>query len=74
MYEPIINHDSNPYNHYNFVVLVLNQAQHDWPQQEHKQETINSQSEIAYVYKAKMNKDSSSEKQRTNHHKVVEWE
>ena len=44
--------------------LVINQAQLDWPRQEgfsykrieeHKQERVNTQSEIVDVYEAKMN-------------------
>lgn len=34
----------------------------------------NSQSEIVYVYEAKMNKGSTSEQQRTNRHSGVEQE
>ena len=50
-------------NYYTTAPLVINQAQLDWPRQEgfsckrieeHKQERINTQSEIANVYEAKI--------------------
>jgi hypothetical protein len=60
----LIRHDSNPCNRYTAAPLVINQAQLDWPRQEdffshrieeHKQERINAQSEIADEYEAPMN-------------------
>ena len=55
-------HDSKSSNRYTTAPLVINQSQLDWPRQEgfsckrieeHKQEGINLQSEIADVYEAK---------------------
>ena len=60
----LIKHDSKSCNRYTAPPLVINQAQLDWPHQEgfsykrikeHKQERVNTQFEITYVYEA-MNK------------------
>ena len=59
----LIRHEFEACNHYTTAPLVINQAQLDWPRQkgfsykrieEHKQERINMQSEIADVYEAKI--------------------
>ena len=59
----LIIHDSKSRNRYTAAPLVINQAQFDWPCQEgfsykrieeHKQKRINTQSEIANVYEAKI--------------------
>ena len=59
----LIRHEFEDYNRYTTAPLVINQAQLDWPRQEgfsckrieeHKQERINTQSEIANVYEAKI--------------------
>ena len=59
----LIKHDSKSRNRYTATPLVINQAQLDWPRregfsckriEEHKQERINTQSEIADVYEAKI--------------------
>ena len=56
-------HDSKSSNRYTTAPLVINQAQLDWPRQEafsckrieeHKQERINTQSEIVDVYEVKI--------------------
>ena len=55
-------HDSKSSNRYTTTPLVINQAQLDWPRregfsckriEEHKQEDINTQSEIANMNEAK---------------------
>ena len=57
----LIRHDSKSHNHYTAAPLVINQTQLDWPRrkgfsykriEEHKQERVNTQSEIADVYEA----------------------
>ena len=59
----LIIHEFEACNHYTTAPLVINQAQLDSPRQEgfsckrieeHKQERINTQSEIANVYEAKI--------------------
>ena len=59
----LITHDSKSCNCYTAAPLVINQPQLDWPRQEdfsckrieeHKQERINKQYEIADVYEAKI--------------------
>ena len=56
-------HDSKSINCYTTVLLVINQAQLDWSRredfsckriEEHKQERINTQSEIIDMYEAKI--------------------
>jgi len=42
--------------------------------EEHKQERVNTQSEITDMYEAKNNMDSSSDHKRTNHHSGEEQE
>ena len=59
----LIRHEFEACNRYTTAPLVINQAQLDWPRQEafsckrieeHKQERINTQSEIADVYEVKI--------------------
>ena len=59
----LIRHEFEAYNRYTTAPLVINQAQLDWPRQEgfsckrieeHKQERINTQSEITDVYEVKI--------------------
>ena len=59
----LIKHEFEAYNRYTTAPLVINQAQLDWPRQkdfsykrieEHKQESINAQSEIASMNEAKV--------------------
>ena len=59
----LIRHEFKACNRYTTAPLVINQAQLDWPRregfsckriEEHKQERINTQSEIADVYEAKI--------------------
>ena len=59
----LIRHEFEACNRYTTVPLVINQAQLDWPRregfsykriEEHKQERINTQSEIADVYEEKI--------------------
>ena len=59
----LIRHEFEAYNRYTTALLVINQAQLDWPRREgfsckriekHKQERLNTQSEIANVYEAKI--------------------
>ena len=59
----LISHDSKSCNRYTTTPLVINQAQLDWPRregfsckriEEHKQESINAQSEIAIMSEAKV--------------------
>ena len=59
----LIRHDSKSCNRYTTASSVINQGQHYWPCQkgffckrieEHKQERVNTQSKIAYVYEAKI--------------------
>ena len=59
----LIRHEFEACNRYTTSLLVINQAQLDWPHregisckqiEEHKQERINTQSEIADVYEAKI--------------------
>ena len=59
----LIRHEFEASNCYTTILLVINQAQLDWPRQEdfsykrieeHKQERINTQSKIADVYEAKI--------------------
>ena len=59
----LIRHEFEACNRYTTAPLVINQAQLDWPRregfsckriEEHKQERINTQSEIADVYEAKI--------------------
>ena len=59
----LIRHEFEACNHYTTAPLVINQAQLDWPRreslsckriEEHKQERINTQSEITDVYEAKI--------------------
>ena len=62
--DPALNHTwFEPCNCYTIAPLVINQAQLDWPRQEgffckrieeHKQERINTQSEIAFTNEAKI--------------------
>ena len=68
-------HNLKSCNRYTAALLVINQAQLDWPRQEefyckqieeHKQERVNKQSEIADMYEAKNNMGSSSDHKRTN--------
>jgi hypothetical protein len=58
----LITHDSKSCNCYTTAPLVINQPQLDWPRQEnfsckrigeHKQERVNTKSEMADVYEAK---------------------
>jgi len=63
--DPALNHTwFEPCNCYTIAPLVINQAQLDWPLregfpckriEEYKQESVNTQSEIAYVNEARMN-------------------
>ena len=59
----LIRHEFEAYNRYATALLVMNQEQLDWPRQEgfsckqikeHKQERVDTQSEIADVYQAKI--------------------
>ena len=63
--DPALNHTwFEPCNCYTIAPLVINQAQLEWPLregfpckriEEYKQESVNTQSEIAYVNEARMN-------------------
>ena len=70
----LIRHDSKSCNRYTAVLLVMNLAQLDWPRwegfsckriEEHKQEGLHVQSEIADLYEMKIKRGSSSDHKRT---------
>ena len=59
----LIRHEFKACNYYTTALLVINQEQLDWPRQEgffykrieeHKQESVNAQSEIVNVNEAKV--------------------